>query len=198
MQPTASIPEPAAKPRHTYEDYAALPEGAPYQLVEGDLLMTPSPVAGHQRLSRDICRLLDDWARKTDAGEVIPAPFDVILDDANVLQPDVLFVSRERLHIIQDWCRGAPDLVVEVLSPSNAALDRSRKTKVYARFGVKRVWLVDPAEKSFECLLLDGATYRIEAAFAEDDAVELADFPGLKVPLPQLWPAPPDLQTGER
>ena len=191
MEPIPSSHSQRANPRYNYRDYAALPEGARYQLVEGELLMTPSPFSGHQRLSRDLCRLLDNWARQTGAGEVIPAPFDVILDEENVLQPDMLYVSRERSGIIQDWCRGAPDLVIEVLSPSNASLDRSRKMKVYARFGVARIWLVHPIEHTFECFLLDGTTYRVEASFADADLAEPPDFPGLKIPLLELWPPLP-------
>lgn len=176
--------------RQTYRDYAALPEGAPYQLVEGELVMTPSPISGHQRTLGELFSLIRDWAVGGAQGEVFIAPLDVILDDENVLQPDILFVSRERLGIVQDWCRGAPDLVVEVLSPSNAALDRSRKTKVYARFGVPRVWLVDPAEKTFECLRLEQGSYLIEECFAEEDLVLPPGFPGLQIPLAKIWPRP--------
>lgn len=187
--PAASSTKPA-KQRFTYKDYAALPEGTRCQLLEGELVMTPSPFSTHQRVVRDLSRLLEDWAERTGRGESFPAPYDVILDDENVVQPDLLFVAKERSSIVQDWCRGAPDLVVEVLSPSNAALDRSRKVKLYARFGVQRVWLVDPAERSFECLGLDGPTYRIDASFAENDVVEPPGFEGLKIELSELWPEP--------
>jgi len=190
MALTTSCQANPARPRHTYRDYAALPEGAPYQLVEGELLMTPSPVALHQRLSGSLFVQLCDWVKGSAAGEVFIAPFDVIFDDENVLQPDLLFVSRERSSIVQDFCRGAPDLVVEVLSPSTASLDRSRKLRTYSRFGVARVWLIDPAEQTFECLLLDGATYRIEVTFAGEEVAEPPGFPGLRISLAQVWPAP--------
>ncbi|MBI5548984.1 MAG: Uma2 family endonuclease [Deltaproteobacteria bacterium] len=178
-----------SKRRYTLADYLRLPEGEPYQLIEGELFMTPAPTSRHQRAVVKLLRLLADWADRLDAGEALVSPFDVVLDDATAVQPDVLFVCKERLKIIEDRCMGPPDLAVEVLSPSNAGLDRTRKLKLYARFGVPRVWVIDCEERTFECLGLDRGAYRIEAAWTGDEVATPPGFEGLSVPLPSLWPA---------
>jgi Uma2 family endonuclease len=182
-----SVAKTSAK-RSTYEDYARLPEGAPYQLVDGELVMTPAPKSGHQRILGRLFRALADWSDRGDHGEVFVAPFDVILDDENVLQPDVLFVRKDRASIVTDWCRGPPDLVVEILSPSNAGFDRTRKLRAYARFGVPRFWIVDPAEKTLECLALDRGAYRIEASFTDAETATPPGFQGFVIELGHLWP----------
>ncbi|MBI5528002.1 MAG: Uma2 family endonuclease [Deltaproteobacteria bacterium] len=138
--------------KFTYEDYSKLPEGAPYQLIEGDLVMTPSPSPYHQRVSKRIEFLIYEFAEvERGLGEVLDAPIDIHLGDAEVFQPDIIFVSKDRLSIIGDKnIEGAPDLVVEVLSPSTAYYDLKHKKTVYAASGVKEYWIVDPIEKSVE------------------------------------------------
>ncbi len=128
-------------------DYLLLPEGGPrYQLIEGDFVMAPSPRKSHQEITGALFVLLHEYARRTRKGCVMIAPFDVYLDDHNVYQPDVLFVStaREKKILLDDGVHGAPDLVVEVLSPGTARLDKDAKRRVYARSGVAEMWLVDP------------------------------------------------------
>jgi Uma2 family endonuclease len=138
--------------QYTYADFAELPEGAPYQLIEGDLVMTPLPSPYHQRVSKRIESLLFEFAEKDrDLGEVFYSPIDIRLGDTEVYQPDIIFVSKERLSIIGDKnVEGAPDLVVEVLSPSTAYYDLKHKKSVYAASGVKEYWIADPIEKSIE------------------------------------------------
>ena len=189
MASTAGTME--GKPRYTYADYVRLPEGAPYQLIEGELAMTPSPTSRHQRAVGKLFRLLADWAERTGAGEAFVSPFDVVLDDTSAVQPDVLFVCTDRLRIIADHCFGPPDLAVEVLSPSNAGLDRSRKQRLYARFGVPRVWIVDVEERTLECLTLDRGAYRIDGSWTGDEIGVPPGFDGLEIPVSTLWPAQP-------
>ena len=129
----------------TVEDYRATPEGSRYQLVEGELVMAPAPNLYHQSISGRIYRLLADFTEKRGLGRVFIAPCDVYLTDRDVLQPDVLFVATAHLTILaEDGIHGPPDLVVEVLSPATAQLDKKTKRRVYARAGVKELWLVDP------------------------------------------------------
>lgn len=130
-----------------YDDYAAIDDGQRYQVVEGELIVSPSPSTRHQRLVRSIARALDLHAVRTNSGEMFTAPFDVVLRSerpAIVLQPDVLFVSRDRAKLYLDDAniKGPPELVVEVLSPSNARLDTVRKSKLYAQYGVDECWFV--------------------------------------------------------
>lgn len=131
--------------RMTASEYYALPEGPPYsQLVRSELIMSPSPVVRHQKVLLLIGRLIGNYLDDHPVGEVMIAPSDVELSEEDVYQPDLYFVSRERLDIFdQQGAKGAPDLVVEILSPSTAKLDRETKCAEYERAGVRELWLVD-------------------------------------------------------
>lgn len=129
----------------TVEDYRATPEGKRYQLVEGDLHMAPAPSFYHGEIALNIATIIKNFLAQNPLGKVAAAPSDVYLSEHNVVQPDVYFIARQNLGIIAaDGVHGAPDLVIEVLSPSNALLDKRAKRSVYARAGVKELWLVDP------------------------------------------------------
>jgi Uma2 family endonuclease len=129
----------------TVEDYRATPDNTRYQLVEGDLyLMSPAPNLFHQDIVGNTYRLLRDHVEKHRLGRVFIAPADVYLSENDVVQPDVFFVADANLSILaEDGAHGGPDLVVEVLSPRSAALEKT-KLRVYARYGVKEHWLIDP------------------------------------------------------
>ena len=129
----------------TVEDYRATPEGSRYQLVEGDLIMSPSPNLFHQIITGKIHQLLANFFDQHPLGRAFISPCDVYLSEHDVVQPDVLFVATANLGILaEDGVHGAPDLVIEVLSPATAQLDKKSKRRIYARAGVKEVWLVDP------------------------------------------------------
>lgn len=122
-----------------------LPEGTRAQLIGNMLLTEPSPSYAHQHLLLEVLLPVADFVRSGRLGEVLFAPFDVYLDKHNAFQPDLIFVSRDRLHLINNKAmHGAPDLVVEILSPSTCRYDREDKKLVYERNGVKEYWLVDP------------------------------------------------------
>jgi Uma2 family endonuclease len=164
----------------TVADYRAMPEGPPYyQLVEGELIMAPSPGSLHQDIAGNIYFLLRRHVTKHRLGKVCIAPLDVYLSDLTVLQPDVFFLSTRNMGLLQaDGVHGAPDLVVEIVSPSNGPLEKKRKRPLYARHGVREEWLIEPeleqihrydfatdpgkpvrivdSEESFETLLLPG------------------------------------------
>ena len=134
--------------KFTYTDYLLLPEGDRRELIEGDFYMVPSPSFRHQSISRDISTPLWDYVRTNGLGVVVWAPMDVVLTQESVVQPDILFISNERREIITDNnISGAPDLVVEILSPSTADRDRELKLRLYARHGVREYWIVDPDER---------------------------------------------------
>ena len=137
--------------KYTYEDYAALPEGAPYQLVEGELVMSPAPTVRHQRIIGNLHVLLDAWVRPRKLGMVLLAPVDVILSNEDTVQPDLVFVSNARRNrIAAEGIRGGPDLCVEVLSPHSRDMDRRTKRKLYARHEVLEYWIVDPEPRTIE------------------------------------------------
>ena len=144
----------------TYDDYAQLPEGAPYQLIEGKLIHSPARTPQHQIILVNVAADLHQFARKHQAGRVYLGPIDVFLGPRNTPQPDVIFIRAERLHIIGDKkIEGAPDIVVEVLSPKTAYYDLKKKKKIYEAAGVPEYWIVDPIERSVEVFALEDGAY---------------------------------------
>ena len=146
--------------KFTYEDYRTAPPDKRYELLDGELLLTPAPNLKHQRLQLRLSMRLAQFIEERELGELFFAPCDVVLSDTDVVQPDLLFVSIERSHLLSggDNVRGAPDLVVEILSPTTADRDRGYKRALYAKHGVKEYWLIDPpAETVWIHELRDGA-----------------------------------------
>lgn len=137
---------PQTMTRLTYEDYLELPDdGKQYELIEGELIVNPAPIPRHQILAMRISARLFVHVEEHRLGMVIAAPIDVVLSDDVVLQPDVLFVSTERMSIIDAKnLRGAPSLVIEVLSDRTRRRDEIIKRRLYERFGVDEYWIVDP------------------------------------------------------
>ncbi len=133
----------------TAHDYRETPEYGPrYQLIEGDLYMAPSPNRFHQKIAGDIHYEMEHYLRQHTLGVAYMGPFDVYLTDLNVYQPDVCYFSKERYSYLTDeGANGAPDLVVEVLSPSTSKFDLGAKKEIYARTGVLEYWIVDPVAK---------------------------------------------------
>jgi Uma2 family endonuclease len=166
----------------TVHDYMGMPEGPPYyQLIDGDLYMSPSPNWRHQGIIGNIYKKISVYLEKNDIGQVFMAPLDVVLSETNVYQPDVLFFSNNRKKILGERCiEGAPDFVVEILSGSTAHLDRGHKRKIYARTGVKELWFVDPNLKEIEVFDLKRSPDTPSATFSSTDKFTSALFPGLK------------------
>ncbi|MBI2872241.1 MAG: Uma2 family endonuclease [Chloroflexi bacterium] len=130
--------------RYTYEDYRRLPDDARYEVLDGELVMVPSPGAFHQQVVLNIAFLFKQHVRRSGAGHVFIAPFDAVLAEDTVVQPDVLFISQANLQVLTEAnVRGAPDLVVEVTSLGTQERDRVSKRLLYDRYGVKEYWLVD-------------------------------------------------------
>jgi len=137
--------------KKTIKDYMELPEGTPYQLVEGELIMSPAPGYAHQEVEKQLFVILYSFVEKAGKGKVFIAPFDVYLDEENAYQPDLVVVLKDsRARVEERGIFGAPDVVVEILSPSTAYYDLTEKKDVYERVGVKEYWIVDPKRKTFE------------------------------------------------
>jgi Uma2 family endonuclease len=174
--------------RFTYEDYLLLPEDRRYEILDGDLFMTPAPTPYHQVVSRNLGVLLLQHARRLGLGEVLFAPCDVVLSKTDILQPDVLFVAADRRSIIgEKYIEAAPDLVVEVLSPATADRDTDVKAKIYARSGVKELWIADPEAKTIAVLANSGEGFRQEGFFRRGDVLRSILFPGFTISLDEIF-----------
>ena len=164
----------------TYQDCLDMDGDERFELIDGELIMVGSPNEAHQRTSIALGSRMYMFSNERELGEVFHAPFDVLLSDADVVQPDILFVSNERAHIRTPAnIRGAPDLVVEILSPSSASRDWREKMALYAEHGVKEYWIVDPMRRVVWLMLLRGGVLEIEGSYGIGDTVSsfvLADF----------------------
>jgi len=175
--------------KFTYAEYRTLPETGPrYQLIEGDLVMSPSPTLYHQRLVGRLHRDLATFVMVHRLGEVFLAPLDVIFDDENVPQPDLAFVSASQINIIApEGLRGAPALCVEILSPSTADLDTGVKRLLYARYGVQEYWIVSPEEKTITVYRLQENPHTPFRVFGLGDTLTSELFPGWALPLESFF-----------
>lgn len=175
----------------TYEDYLTLPEVPGYRLeiLEGELIRDPAPSILHQVASRKLLIALDRYFALTESkGLLLNAPVDVVLEDITVVQPDLLFVEKEYRGIIKENCiAGAPTLAVEIISPSTRSKDSIKKLQLYQKAGVKHYWLVDPEEKTFHAFQLGEKGYSLAAAGEGEDTLTHPEFPGLEIPLADLW-----------
>lgn len=183
-----SVP-PAGKIVLTYEDYLELPnDGNRYEILEGVLHVTPSPTVRHQRVSRNLQRIIDAFVFQNKLGEVFDAPLDVIFSNISIAQPDLIYISNVRKEVIAEKnIAGAPDLAVEILSPTTSRTDKITKAQVYARYGVTYYWLVDPEENRVEEYRLEQDGY-VPVNRAEGNVLFRPEiFPGLAVDLGQVW-----------
>ncbi|MCY4578573.1 MAG: Uma2 family endonuclease [Chloroflexi bacterium] len=177
-----------ARIKFTYEDYCNAPEDKRYELHDGDLILVPSPNQPHQKTSRELTTEINLLIRRTGIGEVYSAPFDVVLSDTDVVQPDVIFVSRERAHIVTlNNIQGAPDLVVEVLSPSTAHRDRTFKRALYARHGVREFWLVNTDAHTIEVLQLEEEGYRTVGTYSAGQTLTSPTLTGFSLKIDDIF-----------
>jgi len=167
----------------TVKDYRQLPEGPPYyQLVEGDLYMAPSPDRFHQDILGNLYLIIRNYLGKRHFGSVHLAPSDVQLTDLNVFQPDLYYVSKARRSVLtRQGAHGAPDLVVEILSPKTTKLDKGVKREVYARVGVAEMWMVDPTAKQIAVYRFAEQIDTPVATYGVGQRFESPLFPGLKL-----------------
>jgi Uma2 family endonuclease len=186
VQPLADVPPTAPSVLGPYRDrdYQALPDEPRCELLYGELVVTPAPLPRHQVVAAELWRRLEDHAR-THQGLALMSPIDVALFDHSVVQPDIVYVTHERLSIVRRRVDGAPDLLVEVLSPGSVRRDRLWKLKLYAEAGIREYWLVDPAAQAIEFLVLAGHRYRVELPAGETYGSPA--IPDLTLDLAAFW-----------
>ena len=187
----------------TYADYLTTPEDKRYELLDGELVMTPAPNEVHQRTQAELGYHLMTFVKANGLGRIYYSSTDVVLSDIDVVQPDLLFVSSERTHIITpDNIQGAPDLVVEILSPSTAERDRGYKRALYAQHGVKEYWVVGTdagaicasprahlwrRQSANTVLLLGDEGYEVVDTFGEGDTLTSPTLAGFNLQVDEIF-----------
>jgi len=173
----------------TYEDYITLPNDRNrYEILEGELIVTPSPTFKHQEVSRNLLLILHYHIKKNNLGKIVAAPMDVILEDTTVAQPDIIFISKEKYRFVTK--RGiecAPDLLVEILSPSSKRYDRVSKMQIYGKHSVTWYWIVDPDSSTVEEYRIEKGNYVLAGTYQKSDTFAPELFPDLKIELSQVW-----------
>lgn len=175
----------------SYEEFQELPRDGSkrFELIEGEVFMTPSPNTKHQRAVGRLFRALSDFVEENDLGEVFIAPYDIVFSKWTALEPDLLFIRKDRRSIITEAnVQGAPDLVIEILSPSNKAYDRKTKLVAYEKAGIPALWYLDPEDKTAEILNRgpDGR-YAITAKLSGNDAIVSKVLRGLPLTLDEVF-----------
>ncbi len=177
----------------TYRDYEALPnDGRRYEIHDGELCVTPAPSLEHQIIGSNLVRALMGHVPAVAPGLLLFAPLDVILadrpDETTIVQPDILYIAPDRMVLTsRRGIEGGPTLAVEILSPSTRRIDRVTKTRLYARYGIPSLWLVDPDARTVEAFVLEGQRYALALVAAGAEPVDLPPFTGLGLVPDALW-----------
>ncbi len=179
----------AEKKKYTEADYQLLEEGAPFQLINGELVMSPSPTPFHQLLSIRLSSMIQFYLEKADSkGICLYAQMDVKLDEENIFQPDLIYISGERkAELLHDRIIGAPNLVIEILSPSTANYDVNQKKGFYERYGVKEYLIIDPKYFYAEIYILTENKFELQQKGKRNDVINLNSLPGLQINLQKLF-----------
>jgi len=175
----------------TYSDLQALPQdmnNTRYELFEGACVMTPSPSYRHQNAVANLFYHISKYIREHRLGKLLTAPCDVYFDETTVFEPDLLFISTERMGIIGERrINGAPDLVIEVISPTTEDRDRGYKQKRYATEGVREYWLVDPEAGAVEVLCGGPGEFEVLGRAMEQQKIRSVLLEGLEIRVDELW-----------
>ena len=184
----STITEPLTAPPsqarlYTYDELVAeLPEtNQPHELWEGELIMSPAPSFFHQKIAFRLQRALHDWVVAHSLGEVVGAPIDMVLSPHNVAQPDVAFIARDRLHIIQRVIMGPADFVAEIISLGGRSRDRIEKRDLYEQYGVKEYWIIDPEPETVDVLVLGNGRYDLAMRCGPADTAQSRLLPGFEM-----------------
>jgi len=174
--------------KFTYQDYLHFPEDKRYEIIDGEVHMVPSPVPYHQDISWRLELTISTFVEKNGLGKIYHAPLDVVLSETDVVQPDIMFISKERLNIITERnIQGAPDLIVEIISPTSEYRDRVIKRKLYSKYEVKEYWLVDLEKKEIEVMSLKDSGLETVKIYKKTDILESLVLKGIKIKLDDIF-----------
>ena len=178
------------QPRVSYADLERTPEdGRRYELYDGEVYVVPAPIPLHQVVQYTLAEALRAICRQ-HGGFAVGSPIDIVFSDYDVVQPDLIVFGPARAHLVDlhTAIRHAPDLCVEILSPSTEATDRGRKLQMFARYGVPEYWIVDPVSASIEIHRLEAGTYLLVQRAAGDDDVESSVLAGTALRAGSIFP----------
>jgi Uma2 family endonuclease len=194
---TERMPESDLNPAHsgvklTYDDYVLFPEdGLRHELIDGEHYVSPAPLWNHQAICSNIHGLIWSHLQTDPIGRVFFAPFDVILSRYDVVEPDIVYISRQRMAEVETspYLKGAPNLVVEVASPATRKRDQTIKRRLYEQFGIDEYWLADPVRRSIRVFRLDEGKYQRAADLSAGagDVLTTPLLPGLSMPLAKVF-----------
>jgi len=172
----------------TYADYVAFPDdGLRHEIIDGEHYVTPSPVTRHQRILRDLLYLSETYLRRHPIGEILCAPFDVVLSNYDVVVPDLVYISKARTQLItQKNLQGAPDLVIEILSAGTRSRDRWLKRDLYERVGVQEYWVVDPDDDAVDIYRRAGETFAEPRRHTRGNIVRTPPLPDFELPVSKI------------
>jgi Uma2 family endonuclease len=174
-----------------YRDYLRFPDdGLRHEILNGEHYVTPAPSFRHQRAVLNLAYHLEDFLRRNPLGCLLPAPFEVVFSEHDLVQPDLLFVSNARAGFLKEKnVQGAPDLVIEVLSSSTRRVDEGVKRGRYERFGVQEYWLVDPQSRTVRVLRRAGSAFGppIELAAEAGDVLTTPLLAGLQIQVAEIF-----------
>ena len=176
------------KKQSTYSDYLKTPEGGKFQLIGGEIIEMTSPSLYHQRIIARFLTIFNNYILSHNLGEAFVAPLDVHFTDAETYQPDILILLTESFSKMQEnKIEGAPDLIVEVLSPSTAYYDLKHKKTIYEKHGVREYWVVDPIDKTVEIYQNQNAKFHLIAELTKTDTAKSQLIAGMEVELEKVF-----------
>ncbi|HVR11836.1 MAG TPA: Uma2 family endonuclease [Thermoanaerobaculia bacterium] len=182
----------SAPTKMTYQDLLRLPEDRlRHELIEGEHIVSPAPTLRHQDVALNLAVALVAFVRPRALGKVFMAPLDVLFSQLDVVEPDVLYVSKANAHRLRErYVEGAPDLAVEVLSPSSARIDRVKKLRLYEKHGVREYWLADPAADTLEVYRLTAGgrlALEVTLSHAAGDVLKTPLLAGLRIESSEIF-----------
>lgn len=179
------------KPWPTYQDYLDIPGDDRYELINGEFILVSAPNTAHQSAIIGFILSLGNFVELENLGRIFAAPYEVVLTDPegiNIIQPDIIFVSQEREHIITPAnIQGAPDLLIEILSPSTGRRDRTTKRDLYARHGVGEYWIADPEAQTVVVMLLRDGAFETVGEYGIEDTLTSPTLEGFSVRLDTIF-----------
>jgi len=177
-----------AQAKLTYADYAKTPEDERYELLDGVLIKIPTPLVYHQCILGNLLYRMAPFVSERKLGHVYSRPTDVVLSDTIVVEPDILFVSSQRSHILtRENIQGAPDLVVEILDPPTAERDQTVKLDLYARHGVKEYWIVDPDAGTIMVLVRGASSFEVSGVYGKGESMCSSTLAGFTIELDAIF-----------